>query len=83
MKQKPGLAYGSVGSGSSQHLAGAFFEQLVIGFARAARHAAGRRRQAALAEPMASTPGELGRHLASEVAKWRGIITKAGGKINP
>src|SRR4030095_16805599 len=28
VKHKPGLAYGSVGNGSSQHLAGAFFEQL-------------------------------------------------------
>ena len=29
LKNKPGVAYGSVGNGSSQHLAGAFFEQLV------------------------------------------------------
>ena len=28
LKRKPGVAYGSVGNGSSQHLAGAFFEQL-------------------------------------------------------
>src|SRR4030095_13550090 len=28
VKHKPGLAYGSVGNGSAQHLAGAFFEQL-------------------------------------------------------
>src|SRR5205823_5831063 len=27
-KEKPGVPYGSVGNGSSQHLAGAFFEQL-------------------------------------------------------
>jgi tripartite-type tricarboxylate transporter receptor subunit TctC len=29
LKGKPGVGYGSVGNGSSQHLAGAFFEQLV------------------------------------------------------
>src|SRR3954464_6766157 len=28
LRRKPGVAYGSVGNGSSQHLAGAFFEQL-------------------------------------------------------
>ncbi len=28
LKSKPGVGYGSVGNGSSQHLAGAFFEQL-------------------------------------------------------
>ncbi|HEY3075002.1 MAG TPA: tripartite tricarboxylate transporter substrate binding protein [Burkholderiales bacterium] len=28
LKRKPGVGYGSVGNGSSQHLAGAFFEQL-------------------------------------------------------
>ena len=28
VRRKPGLAYGSVGNGSSQHLAGAFFEQV-------------------------------------------------------
>ena len=28
LKSKPGVAYGSVGNGSSQHLAGAFFEQI-------------------------------------------------------
>ena len=28
LKAKPGVGYGSVGNGSSQHLAGAFFEQL-------------------------------------------------------
>jgi tripartite-type tricarboxylate transporter receptor subunit TctC len=28
LKRNPGVAYGSVGNGSSQHLAGAFFEQL-------------------------------------------------------
>ena len=28
VKQKPGVPYGSVGNGSSQHLAGAFFEQI-------------------------------------------------------
>ena len=29
VKEKPGVGYGSVGNGSSQHLAGALFEQLV------------------------------------------------------
>jgi tripartite-type tricarboxylate transporter receptor subunit TctC len=29
VKQKPGVGYGSVGNGSSQHLAGALFEQIV------------------------------------------------------
>jgi tripartite-type tricarboxylate transporter receptor subunit TctC len=28
LRQKPGVGYGSVGNGSSQHLAGAFFEQI-------------------------------------------------------
>jgi tripartite-type tricarboxylate transporter receptor subunit TctC len=28
LKKKPGVGYGSVGNGSSQHLAGAFFEQI-------------------------------------------------------
>jgi tripartite-type tricarboxylate transporter receptor subunit TctC len=30
------------------------------------------------AEPMATTPEELGRFISSEVAKWRDIIAKAG-----
>ena len=30
------------------------------------------------AEPVASTPEELARFISSEIAKWRGIITKAG-----
>ena len=30
------------------------------------------------AEPMATTPEELGRFISSEVIKWREIITKAG-----
>jgi len=178
VKQKPGLAYGSVGNGSSQHLAGAFFEQIagvkmthvpyritsqlvsdliagevpagfqllpnVIGQLKAgqvrALAVASSKRLAALpevptaaelgvkgyesaawfafvaprgtprtiverlhsavasamadpavrtrftefgAEPMASTPEELGRFISSEVAKWRGIITKAGITVDP
>lgn len=35
------------------------------------------------AEPLASTPEELGRHISAEVAKWRGIITKGGITIDP
>ena len=35
------------------------------------------------AEPMATTPEELGRFISSEVAKWREIITKAGITIDP
>ena len=35
------------------------------------------------AEPLASSPEELGRHIASEIAKWREIINKAGIKIDP
>jgi tripartite-type tricarboxylate transporter receptor subunit TctC len=35
------------------------------------------------AEPMASTPEELGRFIASEVAKWRSIITTARITIDP
>ena len=172
VKQKPGLPYGSVGNGSSQHLAGAFFEQVagvrmthvpyrvtsqlvadliagevpagfqllpnVIGQLKAgqvrALAVASNKRLAALpevptaaelglagyesaawfaflaprgtprpvvdklhaeiaaatadpavrtrftefgAEPMASSPEELGRFISSEVLKWRDIITKA------
>jgi tripartite-type tricarboxylate transporter receptor subunit TctC len=35
------------------------------------------------AEPMATTPEELGRFISSEVAKWREIITKAGITLDP
>lgn len=35
------------------------------------------------AEPLASSPEELGRHIAAEIAKWREIINKAGIKIEP
>jgi tripartite-type tricarboxylate transporter receptor subunit TctC len=35
------------------------------------------------AEPMATTPEELGRFIASEVAKWRAIISKAGITVDP
>jgi tripartite-type tricarboxylate transporter receptor subunit TctC len=35
------------------------------------------------AEPMASTPEELGRFISAEVAKWRDIITKAGITVDP
>jgi tripartite-type tricarboxylate transporter receptor subunit TctC len=178
VRQKPGLAYGSVGNGSSQHLAGVFFEQVagvkmthvpyrvtsqlvsdlvagevpagfqllpnVIGQLKAgqvrALAVAASKRLAALpevptaaelgvpgyesaawfaflapratpravveklraevasamadaavrarftefgAEPMASTPEELGRFIASEVAKWRSIITTARITIDP
>ncbi len=33
------------------------------------------------AEPMATSPDELGRFISAEVAKWQDIITKAGIKI--
>ena len=177
VKHKPGLPYGSVGNGSSQHLAGAFFEQVagvrmthvpyrvtsqlvadliagevpagfqllpnVIGQLKAgqvrALAVASSKRLAALpevptaaelglagyesaawfaflaprgtprpmvdklhaeiaaatadpavrgrftefgAEPMASSPEELGRFISSEVLKWRDIITKAGIKVD-
>ena len=178
VRQKPNLPYGSVGNGSSQHLAGVFFEQVagvklthvpyrvtsqlvsdlvagevpagfqllpnVIGQLKAgqvrALAVAASKRLAALpevptaaelgvkgyesaawfaflaprgtpkavverlhsevasamadpavrarfsefgAEPMASTPEELGRFISSEVAKWRGIITTAGITVDP
>lgn len=35
------------------------------------------------AEPLASSPEELGRHIVTEIAKWRAIIDKAGIKIEP
>ena len=35
------------------------------------------------AEPLATTPEELGRFISAEVAKWREIITKAGITIDP
>jgi tripartite-type tricarboxylate transporter receptor subunit TctC len=35
------------------------------------------------AEPVTTTPDELGRFIASEVIKWREIITKAGIKLEP
>lgn len=34
------------------------------------------------AEPMATTPEELGRFISAEVVKWRGIITRAGITID-
>jgi tripartite-type tricarboxylate transporter receptor subunit TctC len=178
LKRKPGVGYGSVGNGSSQHLAGALFEQLAnvqmthvpyrvtsqlqsdliggevpvsfqllpnvisalkAGQVRALAVANGSRLAAlpdvptaaelgvkgyessawfgfvaprgtprpiveklngevlaALAdpalrarfvefgaEPMTSTSDEFGRFIASEVAKWRGIIAKAGIKADP
>lgn len=178
LKSKPGVGYGSVGNGSSQHLAGALFEQLAdvkmthvpyrvtsqlqsdliggevpvsfqllpnvisalkAGQVRALAVANGSRLAAlpdvptaaelgvkgyessawfgfvaprgtprpiveklngevlaALAdpalrarfvefgaEPVTSTSGEFGRFIASEVAKWRGIIAKAGIKADP
>jgi tripartite-type tricarboxylate transporter receptor subunit TctC len=178
LKRKPGVGYGSVGNGSSQHLAGAFFEQLagvkmthvpyrvtsqlqsdlvagevpvsfqllpnVIAALRAgqvrALAVANATRLPALpdvptaaelgvkgyessawfgfvaprgtprpiidklngevrtamadpavrarfaefgAEPVTTTPDELGRFIASEVVKWREIIAKAGIKLDP
>ena len=178
LKRKPGVGYGSVGNGSSQHLAGAFFEQLagvkmthvpyrvtsqlqsdlvagevpvsfqllpnVISALRGgqvrALAVANASRLAALpdvptaaelgvkgyessawfgfvgprglprpvvdklnaevvsamadpavrarfvefgAEPVTTTPDELGRFIASEVVKWREIIAKAGIKLEP
>jgi tripartite-type tricarboxylate transporter receptor subunit TctC len=178
LKRKPGVGYGSVGNGSSQHLAGALFEQLAnvqmthvpyrvtsqlqsdliggevpvsfqllpnvisalkAGQVRALAVANGSRLAAlpdvptaaelgvkgyessawfgfvaprgtprpiveklngevlaALAdpalrarfvefgaEPMTSTSDQFGRFIASEVAKWRGIIAKAGIKADP
>jgi tripartite-type tricarboxylate transporter receptor subunit TctC len=35
------------------------------------------------AEPMATTPEELGRFISSEVAKWRAVIAKAGISVDP
>ena len=35
------------------------------------------------AEALASSPEELGRHIATEIAKWRTIIDKAGIKVDP
>jgi tripartite-type tricarboxylate transporter receptor subunit TctC len=35
------------------------------------------------AEPVTSTPEEFGRFIASEVAKWRDIVAKAGIKADP
>jgi tripartite-type tricarboxylate transporter receptor subunit TctC len=178
LKRKPGVGYGSVGNGSSQHLAGALFEQLAdvkmthvpyrvtsqlqsdliggevpvsfqllpnvisalkggqvraLAVANASRLAAlpdvptaaelgvkgyessawfgfvaprgtprpiieklnGEVRAAMAApalrarfvefgaEPATSTSDEFGRFIASEVAKWRGIIAKAGIKADP
>jgi tripartite-type tricarboxylate transporter receptor subunit TctC len=178
LKRKPGVGYGSVGNGSSQHLAGALFEQLAnvkmthvpyrvtsqlqsdliggevpvsfqllpnvisalkagqvraLAVANASRLAAlpdvptaaelgvqgyessawfgfvaprgtprpiieklNREVLAAMAdpalrarfvefgaEPTTSTSDEFGRFIASEVAKWRGIIAKAGIKADP
>ena len=178
LKRKPGVGYGSVGNGSSQHLAGAFFEQLAgvkmthvpyrvtsqlqsdlvagevpvsfqllpnviaalkggqaraLAVANASRLAAlpdvptaaelglkgyessawfgfvgprglprpivdrlNAETVAAMAdpavrarfvefgaEPVTSTPDELGRFIAAEVVKWREIIAKAGIKLDP
>lgn len=35
------------------------------------------------AEPMATSPEELGRFISAEVAKWKDIIAKAGIKVEP
>ena len=35
------------------------------------------------AEPLASTPEELGRYISAEVTKWREIITKGGITLDP
>jgi tripartite-type tricarboxylate transporter receptor subunit TctC len=35
------------------------------------------------AEPMSTSPDDFGRYIASEVVKWRDIITKAGIKLEP
>lgn len=35
------------------------------------------------AEPLASSPEELGRFISAEVAKWRGIITRGGIAVDP
>jgi tripartite-type tricarboxylate transporter receptor subunit TctC len=35
------------------------------------------------AEPLATTPDELGRFISAEIAKWREIITKGGITIDP
>jgi tripartite-type tricarboxylate transporter receptor subunit TctC len=35
------------------------------------------------AEPLASSPEELGRHISAEIVKWRQIITKAGITVDP
>lgn len=178
LKRKPGVGYGSVGNGSSQHLAGALFEQLVgvkmthvpyrvtsqlqsdlvagevpvsfqllpnvisalkagqvraLAVANASRLAAlpdvptaaelgvkgyessawfgfvapratprpiieklNAEVRSAMAdpavrgrflefgaEPMTSSPDEFGRFIASEVAKWRDLIAKAGIKADP
>jgi tripartite-type tricarboxylate transporter receptor subunit TctC len=178
LRRKPGVGYGSVGNGSSQHLAGAFFEQVagvkmthvpyrvtsqlqsdlvagevpvsfqllpnVIAALKAgqvrALAVANASRLAALpevptaaelgirgyesaawfgfvaprgtprpivdklhgevlaamaepavrarfaefgAEPVTTTPDELGRFIASEMVKWREIIAKAGIKLDP
>jgi tripartite-type tricarboxylate transporter receptor subunit TctC len=178
VRAKPNVPYGSVGNGSSQHLAGAYFEQIagvsmthvpykvtaqmvadlvsgevpvsfqllpnVIGPVRGgqvrALAVAAARRLAALpdvptaaevgvrgyesaawfaflaprgtprpiidrlyrevsaamadaplrarfaelgAEPLAATPEETARHIVSETAKWRDIITRAGIKLDP
>jgi tripartite-type tricarboxylate transporter receptor subunit TctC len=33
------------------------------------------------AEPLSSTPEELGRYVSAEMVRWREIITKAGIKL--
>jgi len=35
------------------------------------------------AEPLTSTPDEMGRFISSEVAKWRDLVAKAGIKADP
>jgi tripartite-type tricarboxylate transporter receptor subunit TctC len=35
------------------------------------------------AEPLATTPEELARHISAEIAKWREIITKGGITADP
>jgi tripartite-type tricarboxylate transporter receptor subunit TctC len=35
------------------------------------------------AEPLTSTPDDMGRFISSEVAKWRDLVAKAGIKADP
>ena len=76
-----------VGNGSSQHLAGAFFEQIAgvrmqhVPYrisSQMVTDLVGGEVPVSFQLVLGSTPEELSRFISAEIAKWRGIITRGG-----